>query len=111
MGNDEKRIASRDRLLLIAELQVEGEANFHQIKVRDLSEGGMKAEGSFLPALGTPVSVRFKQLGTISGKIAWTEDKMFGVQFDATIDPMMVRPKVSGSYARAAAHVTLKKIM
>lgn len=111
MGDDEKRTASRHRLLLLAELQVEGEADFHPVKVRDLSESGMRAQGGFVLARGASVKVRFKQLGTISGKIAWSEDTMFGVRFDLPIDPMMARPQVSGSYAPAVAHTLAKRIL
>lgn len=111
MADDEKRTASRHRLLLLAELQVEGEANFHQVKVRDLSESGMRAQGDLILARGTSVKVRFKQLGTISGEIAWSEDMMFGVRFDLPIDPMMARPQVSGSYAPAVARIIAKRIL
>lgn len=111
MADDEKRTASRHHLLLLAELQVEGEANFHQVKVRDLSESGMRAQGDLILARGTSVKVRFKQLGTISGEIAWSEDMMFGVRFDLPIDPMMARPQVSGSYAPAVARIIAKRIL
>lgn len=110
MEGDEKRTSRRDRLLLMAELQVEGETIFRQVKVRDLSESGMKAEGCSL-ARGTLVKVRFKQLGMISGKIAWSEDSLFGVQFDMNIDPRMARQQVSGSYAAATPSVIAKRIV
>ncbi len=97
MDNSENRQLARDSLFVLAELRVDGSANEHQIKVRNLSSGGMMGEGSVKVQSGTAVSVNVRNIGWVDGTVAWVQGNRFGVAFREEIDPKVARaPLVAG---------------
>jgi hypothetical protein len=96
MSNVDTRQLSRDSLFLLAKLRVEGEpgAQEHRIKVRNLSSGGMMAEGEVKVSRGALVSVELRNIGWVEGSVAWKADNRFGIAFMEEIDPMLARSNV-----------------
>jgi hypothetical protein len=97
----EQRAASRDSLLLIAQFRVADELQ-GQVRVRNLSAGGLMAEHAEPLARGTPVAVEVRGVGWVSGRAAWSAEGRVGVAFDHAIDPRMARqPPANGTAAFA----------
>ena len=68
-----------------------------QVKVRNLSPGGMMAESPVNFSRGDLIEAELRGIGTVKGKVAWTAGGRVGVQFDAPIDPRLARKPVSGN--------------
>jgi hypothetical protein len=94
MADQEHRHLSRDSLFLMAELRLTGDGALHRVKVRNLSAGGMMAEGSLGAARGTLVTVNIRNIGWIEGAIAWVQGDRCGIAFSEDIDPIIARAPV-----------------
>jgi prepilin-type processing-associated H-X9-DG protein len=122
MANVETRQIERDSLLLLAQLRVEGGEAEYRVKVRNLSAGGMMAEGSAPVARGSLVSIDLRNIGWVDGSVAWKQDERFGIAFVHEIDPRvpraltpasgpdMIVPRFVRQAAETAAPVKLRKI-
>lgn len=91
MSNVDNRQVTRDSLFLLAQLKVDGQDAVHRVKVRNLSAGGMMAEGDVKVVRGSLVSVELRNLGWIDGAVAWKQDDRFGIAFVDHIDTADVR--------------------
>jgi len=94
MANVETRQVDRDSLLLIAQVRIAGGEAEYRVKVRNLSAGGMMAEGEAPVARGVPVSVGLRNVGWVQGSVAWKQDDRFGIAFVEEIDPKEARAPV-----------------
>ncbi|MCY1670830.1 PilZ domain-containing protein [Novosphingobium sp. SL115] len=97
-GIDHRQLG-RDSLLLMAEVRLAGSGDDnvsgeHRVKVRNLSAGGMMAEGPMKVARGTQVEVNLRNIGWIEGAVAWIQDNRFGIAFINEIDPKLARAPV-----------------
>lgn len=88
------RNLDRDSLFLMGELFVDGQAGPTRVKIRNLSAGGMMAEGDFDIERGARVSVTLRNIGKVSGSVAWVQDNRIGVAFEREIDPKLARDAV-----------------
>ena len=59
----------RYSLFLLAQLRVDGRDELHRVKVRNLSAGGMMAEGDVKVLRGALVEVELRNLGWIEGTV------------------------------------------
>ena len=91
MSNVETRQVNRDSLFLLAHVRVDGQPGVSRVKVRNLSPGGMMAEGDAKVVRGTLVAVELRNLGWVEGSVAWKQDNRFGIAFVDEIDPGIVR--------------------
>jgi hypothetical protein len=91
MSNIDTRQVNRDSLFLIAQLRVDGQQGASRVKVRNLSAGGMMAEGDAKVVRGTLVAVELRNIGWVEGSVAWRQDNRFGIAFVDEIDPAVVR--------------------
>ena len=89
------RHPERDTLLLVADIVAEGETTSARHTVRNLSPGGMMAQGGDPLTAGARVSVTLRNIGTVQGKVAWAENGRYGIFFDQEIDPQAVRAPVA----------------
>ena len=103
MADNDHRQLSRDSLFLMAELRLPGQEArpgqeaLGRIKVRNLSAGGMMAEGTVKAVRGTLVEVNIRNVGWVEGAIAWVQGDRCGIAFSEDIDPMVARaPLVAG---------------
>ena len=87
------RGADRDSLFLQATLILPG-ADPVTVRVRNLSPGGMLAEGRVNVAQGAAVEVDLRNVGPVSGRVIWAGEGKFGIAFDRPVDPQAVRRQV-----------------
>lgn len=85
----------RDSLLLFADIVAEGQVSAARHTVRNLSPGGMMAQGGSPLAAGARVSITLRNIGAVQGKVAWAENGRYGIAFDQDIDPQAVRGPVA----------------
>jgi hypothetical protein len=90
-----QRQAERDSLFLRATLQVQGIAGPINVRVRNLSNGGMMIDGNSLMMPGQLVQTELRGIGPVTGVIAWVEAGRAGVAFDDMVDPKMARSQVT----------------
>ena len=91
---DGQRNGSRDSLMLTAQFRVTGDERTVQVRVRNLSSGGLMAEYAAPVEIRTPVEIEVRGVGWVKGRIAWATDGRVGVAFDIEIDPMLARKPV-----------------
>ena len=91
MTGVETRSVSRDSLFLLANVRVEQQSEQHRVRVRNLSDGGMMGEGQIRVKRGNRVEVELRNIGNISGSVAWVQDKRFGIAFDEEVDSQLAR--------------------
>lgn len=94
MSGVDTRHIPRDSLFLLASLRLAGDAVEHRVKVRNLSAGGMMAEGDVRVERGARLSVDLRNVGWVDGTVAWVQDKRFGIAFSEEIDASRVRAQV-----------------
>jgi hypothetical protein len=95
LDDPEQRQIARDSLFVMADLRLDGSADEHRIKVRNLSAGGMMGEGSVRVSRGALVWVEVRNIGWVEGSIAWVQDSRFGIAFHEEIDPKVARVPLS----------------
>lgn len=88
------RGADRDSLFMQAQLALPGGGDPVMVRVRNLSPGGMLAEGKVVVAQGAVVEVDLRNIGPVTGRVIWVGDGKFGIAFDRAIDPQSVRRQV-----------------
>lgn len=105
-----QRTGSRDSLLLVAQFRLAGDEKVEQVRVRNLSSGGLMAEFGSPIDRGAPVEVGVRGVGWVQGKIAWTAEGRVGVAFDREIDPMLARKPVGkGTHTPAFTKPILRR--
>lgn len=97
MNDVDTRQVNRDSLFLLAQLRIDGQEETARVKVRNLSSGGMMAEGAMRVARGQLVAVELRNIGWVEGTVAWKQDDRFGIAFIDEIDPRLVRAPVTSS--------------
>jgi hypothetical protein len=96
MTDNDHRQIERDSLFVMADLRVGGVAEEQRVKVRNLSAGGMMAEGDVKVQTGAAVEVNIRNIGWIEGSVAWVQDNRFGIAFREEIDPKVARAPLTG---------------
>ena len=91
MSNVDTRQVNRDSLFLLAQLRVDGQDAVYRVKVRNLSAGGMMAEGEAKVTRGALLMVELRNIGWVEGSVAWKQDNRFGIAVVDEIDPTVVR--------------------
>lgn len=94
MGENGQRQIARDSLFVMAELRIDGLPGEHRVRVRNLSAGGLMAEGVIKVQRGQTVWVNVRNIGWVEGSVAWVQDNRCGVAFQEEIDPLVVREPV-----------------
>ncbi|MGN6374353.1 MAG: PilZ domain-containing protein [Sphingomonas sp.] len=92
----QQRQNERDSLLLTAQLRIAGTDDAEQVRVRNLSAGGLMAELPYPIEPDTAVEVEVRGIGWISGRVAWTAVGRAGIAFDEEVDPKKARKPVGG---------------
>lgn len=91
MSGVETRNIARDSLLLLAEARLDGASEVFRIKVRNLSGGGMMAEGQMSVVPGNHLQINLRNIGWVPGAVAWVQGDRCGIAFNHEIDPRRVR--------------------
>lgn len=103
MTGVETRSVTRDSLFLLADIRIEQETETHRVRVRNLSDGGMMAEGNLKVKRGHRVEVELRNIGAVAGGVAWVQDNRFGIAFDEEIDSQKARRPLQGEEHAPAA--------
>jgi hypothetical protein len=88
------RNEARDSLFLMADMRIPGSTEILQVRVRNLSAGGLMAEFPSGLEQGLVVEFDVRGVGWVEGKVAWSAAGRIGVAFDRQIDPMLARKPV-----------------
>lgn len=96
MTGVETRSVARDSLFMLAEIRVEQNPETHRVRVRNLSDGGMMGEGNLRVQRGHRLMIELRNVGSVSGTVAWVQDNRFGVAFDEEIDSQKARRPLHG---------------
>lgn len=100
MSDNEHRQIARDSLFVMADLRLDGQDREYRVKIRNLSAGGLMAEGTVRVTRGLVVWVNVRNIGWVEGAVAWVQDNRFGVAFREEIDPKVARePASSGEHS------------
>ena len=91
MSGVETRSVSRDSLFLLANIRVEQGEETHRVRVRNLSDGGMMAEGTLRVQRGNRLHIELRNVAPVAGSVAWVQDDRFGIAFDEEIDSQVAR--------------------
>lgn len=95
-ATDNARVRKRDSLFLSARLRIGGDERVHEVRVRNLSAGGLMAELGRTVEPGTPVALAMRGLGDMTGSVAWCTHGRLGIALDHPIDPARARKAVGG---------------
>ena len=90
-----QRDKDRDSLFLQADVRIPGKCSTTRVRVRNLSAGGLMAEAPVEVERGDVVHIGLRNIGDLSGKVAWKAEGRFGIAFDRPIDPKQVRNSAS----------------
>jgi hypothetical protein len=96
-----QRQTPRDSLLLTAGFRLKGDSRVEQVRIRNLSAGGLMAEVGDDVDRDAEVEVEVRGIGWIPGRIAWQAMGRVGIAFDKQIDPKKARKPV-GSGKKAS---------
>ncbi|SNS80288.1 PilZ domain-containing protein [Sphingopyxis indica] len=88
------RSADRDSLFMQANLYVTNGGQPALVRVRNLSPGGMLAEGPVRVAEGAAIEVELRNIGPVPGRVVWVGEGKFGIAFDRQVNPQVVRRQV-----------------
>jgi len=96
---DEGQRKPRDSVFLNAVVTAShGEASA-TFRVRNISSGGLMAEGPINFNAGDELDVDLRNVGQVHGRVAWATEGRFGMMFDRAIDPKLARKPVGGGTA------------
>lgn len=104
-GPPAKRGKNRDSLFLTATLRLVEGNNEIEARVRNLSEGGMMAETPMRATQGAALEINLRNVGWVTGRVAWVAEGRMGVAFDHNIDPVAVRKPVGQTQLDLPAHL------
>ena len=97
-----QRGKSRDSLLLGAQFRAFGAEESVQVRVRNLSAGGLMAEYEGTIGSGDRVEIEVRGIGWVPGEVAWATHGRIGVAFERQIDPLRARKPVATGRKGAA---------
>lgn len=95
MSGVDTRTIARDSLFMLAGVRFAGNDAEYRVKVRNLSSGGMMAEGDVRVERGARIEVSLRNIGWVEATVAWVQDNRWGVAFASEIDPILARASVN----------------
>jgi hypothetical protein len=91
-GAEPQRRDPRDSLFVLARIKPEGQAGEGtQVRVRNVSSGGLMADASDEYRPGMRIQVTLEGIGEVVGSVAWAEAGRIGVAFDHPVDKALAR--------------------
>jgi PilZ domain len=103
-----KRGNNRDSLLVKATLRFPSTGDEGEVRVRNISSGGLMAEAPLRLPRGEAVEVKLRNIGWVSGKVAWIAEARFGIAFDYPIDPKATHASAGGPAKAEIPHYLAK---
>lgn len=87
----ETRGAAREHVLLLAGLTVENSSTEYRIRIRDLSQRGLRADGDVVLQPRQQVEIDFGAAGKVRGVVEWCDGTAFGISLEQDVEPDAVR--------------------
>lgn len=87
----------RDSLFLKAIVRFPVTREEREVRIRNLSAGGLMAEVPVRVARGEKVEVNLRSVGWITGSVAWVAEGRIGIAFDYPVDPKTARKPVGAN--------------
>lgn len=91
MVDEDHRYHARDSMFLLASVRIDGQEADRTVKIRNLSSTGLMAEGIVTVRPGSKLAIEIRNIGWVTGSVAWVLDKRFGLMLDVEIDPRKAR--------------------
>ncbi|KQM64825.1 hypothetical protein ASE75_06950 [Sphingomonas sp. Leaf17] len=109
---ESKRAQIRNSLFLMARLRlVDTQTDYTEVRVRNLSAGGMMVELPDPTDMNTRVELEMRGLGLMRGRVAWYAEGRAGIALDKPIDPQKVRKPVGkGNHTPAHAKPIVSRV-
>jgi hypothetical protein len=104
------REQNRNSLLVKAVYRFPTTGEQGEVRVRNISAGGLMAEAPIRAGRGEVVEVQLKNIGWISGKVAWIAESRFGIAFDLPIDPKATQHQAGSNAHDASMPNYLRKL-
>lgn len=101
------RSESRDSLFILAELSVLGGVGAESVRIRNLSPSGLLAEAVITYAVGTIVTLSFKTMKPVQGRVVWVLDGRMGIKLNEEIDPLRARLPIGQASEAIAGHIRI----
>ncbi len=98
-GAGAKRGQDRDSLFLKATLRFASTQEEGEVRIRNLSSGGLMAEAAVQVPRGEKVELNLRNIGWIRGTVAWVAEGRIGIAFEHPIDPKLARKPVGAAQA------------
>jgi hypothetical protein len=107
----ETRDKSRESIFLGAVISLGNQRQSLNVRVRNISSGGMMIDLAGPQPKGLAVVAEMKGIGEVRGRIAWSTENRAGIAFDRTVDPKLARhtpppPPNAPTYARPPIDTT-----
>jgi hypothetical protein len=97
MSNVDTREASRASFFLMADVRAAHDDTSYRLRVRNLSPGGMMADGDAPLPRGSQVNVALRNIGEVEGAVVWKQDDRCGIAFAREIDPALARAPLANT--------------
>ncbi|MCA0903636.1 PilZ domain-containing protein [Qipengyuania aquimaris] len=107
MSSIDTRHLNRDSLFLTAEIRLDSANELSRVKVRNLSDGGMMAEGLLMLSRGDRVVVELRNIRPVRGTVAWVQGNRMGIAFEEDIDSKAARAQPVQSESEAPRYARL----
>lgn len=98
-GGESARSRKRDSLFMVAQMRLASMTAAVEVRVRNLSEGGLMVEYDRAVEPGAAVTLEMRGLGEVTGTVAWCTRGRLGIALDAPIDPKRARKPVGAGAA------------
>ena len=92
----------RDSMFLQANLRRDANGETLNVRVRNISNGGVLVESPTPFAKGERLALELRNVGWVPGTVAWSAPGKCGVAFDHDIDPKATRKPLAPAGPRAA---------
>ena len=99
-GSAHNRGENRDSLFLLSALTRDATGQKVDVRIRNLSAGGLMADCATVLNRGERVTLDIRGLGITPGNIAWYANGKIGVAFDYQVDPTLAR-KPTGAVVKS----------
>ena len=111
MDKIDTREVNRDSMFLLAQVRADGTQGEQSVKVRNISDGGIMAEGPVKIARGEAISIELRNMGWVQGTVAWTQGDRFGIAFEEGVDPRLALAKNGGANtaAQSSAEMVIRR--
>lgn len=94
-GEDEVVLVPRDKsrasIFLGAVVRLGDESESRNVRVRNISSGGMMIDLAGPQPKGLKVVSEMKGVGRVEGRIVWSTENRTGIAFDRQVDPSLAR--------------------